>query len=403
MPFATGVNKQLRYKVEATFGLAPGATGAQLLRRVTSGLRLGKEGYQSNEIASNQQVTDMRHGMRRVEGAIEGELSPGTYKDFIAACVRRAWTPVTAITGASITVAGSGPTYTITRAAGSYLTDGIKVGMIVRLTAGSFNAANLNKNLKVIALTATIATVMPLNGVALFAEGPIASATMTIPGKITYVPTSAHTNLSYAIEHWHSDISRSHLYRGCKVNELAFQCQPGGMARLSTSFIGQDVTRAGTVYYTTPTAETTVGVISPVSGLFTLNGAAFGALTGLDLTVSGNLEAAQVIGSTIAPDVFPGRVTAAGRFSAYFENGTLPDFFDNESEIALLYALAASSAANADFVAMALPRIKVGGADDSDGEKGLVLTLPFTGLFNSAGGSGVASEATTFWMQDSLA
>ena len=40
MTIAAGVAKQLRYKVEATFGTAPGASGAQVLRRVNSNLDL---------------------------------------------------------------------------------------------------------------------------------------------------------------------------------------------------------------------------------------------------------------------------------------------------------------------------------------------------------------------------
>jgi hypothetical protein len=94
----------------------------------------------------------MRHGVRSVEGTINGELSPGTWKDFIAAAVRKAFAATTAITSLSITIAGAGPTYTVTRASGSFLTDGVKAGDVVRLTAGSFNAANLNKNLWVLSL-----------------------------------------------------------------------------------------------------------------------------------------------------------------------------------------------------------------------------------------------------------
>ena len=166
MTIATGVAKQLRYKAESTWGAAPTAGGAQLLRRVTSDLDLKKQTYQSAEIRSDYQVSDMRHGIRSVEGGINGELSAGTFKDFLAAAVRRAFTTVTAITGASITIAGTGPTYTVTRAAGSWLTDGVKIGQIGRLTAGAFNAANLNKNLLVLAESALVLTVQPLNGVA---------------------------------------------------------------------------------------------------------------------------------------------------------------------------------------------------------------------------------------------
>jgi hypothetical protein len=176
MTIATGVNKRLKYKVEGTWGTVPAAGSAQLLRRVSSTLNLKKRTFESNEIVSHMQRVDYRHGVRSVEGSINGELSPGTYKDFMAAAVRRAYAAVSAISGLSITISGTGPTYTVARSAGSWLTDGVKVGQVGRLTAGSFNAANLNKNLVPLAVTALNLTVMPGNGVALVAEGPIASS-----------------------------------------------------------------------------------------------------------------------------------------------------------------------------------------------------------------------------------
>lgn len=403
MTIGTGVNKQIRYKVESTFGTAPGASGAQLLRRTSSTLGLKKDSYQSNEIVSHQQISDLRHGMRRVEGSIAGHLSPGTYKDLIAATLRRAWTAVSAMTSLSITVAGSGPTYTLTDGANNFLTDGVKVGMVVKLTAGSFNAANINKNLLVTAVTATVVTVMPLNGVALVAEGPIASATLSVPGKLTYAPVSGHTNESFSIEHWHADLSRSHLFRGCKFGEMSFQYRPGGNADVSFNVIGQDVTRGGSAYFTSPTAETASGVISPVSGLILVNGAVAGNLTGMSYSVNGGLEGLQVIGSNVMPDVVPGRLVVSGQLSAYFEAGTLHDAFDDESEIAILYALATGSAAAADFVSFAMSRVKLSGADDGDNEKALQLTVPFSALLNTAGGTGNAHEQTSFWTQDSQA
>jgi hypothetical protein len=50
-----------------------------------------------------------------------------------------------------------------------------------------------------------------------------------------------------------------------------------------------------------------------------------------------------------------------------------------------------------------LPRVKVGGADVDDGDKSLVRTLPFTALYNDAGGAGSSSEQTTISVQDSQA
>jgi hypothetical protein len=232
MSLGTGVGKQVRYKLETTWATPPGASGAQILRRVTSDLALKKATFESGELLSTYQRQDFRHGTKSVEGTINGELSPGTYKDLLGAVLRRAPTTVTAISSLSITIAGTGPTYNVTRSTGDFLTGGIKAGMVVRLTAGTFNAANLNKNLVVCSLTATVLTVMPLNGVALVAEGPIASATLTVPGKVNFVPTTGHLNQSFAFEHYHSDISpvQSERFDGCKINQTDLAFPPQGMS-----------------------------------------------------------------------------------------------------------------------------------------------------------------------------
>ena len=128
MPIAAGVFKQLAYKAETVYGTIPSASGAQSLRRVSSDLSLTKDTYQSNEIRADQQIADFRHGVRRVSGKVTGELSPRTYQDFFAAALRRNFSAGVSATSVSLTIAGTGPTYTITRATGSYLTDGFKVG-----------------------------------------------------------------------------------------------------------------------------------------------------------------------------------------------------------------------------------------------------------------------------------
>jgi hypothetical protein len=403
MTIATGVNKQLKYKVESVWGTVPAAASSQRLRRVTSTLNLRKQTFESNEIASHVQRVDYRHGIRSVEGAISGELSPGTYKDFVAAAVRRAYAAITAITGASITIAGAGPTYTVTRAAGSWITDGIKIGQVGRLTAGSFNAANLNKNLVVLSFTALVLTVMPVNGVALVAEGPIASSTWTPTGKVTFAPTSGHTDLSYSFEHWHADLSISEVFSGCKVSRLRLGVPPSGMAMLGLDFLGKDITTAGAEYFTSPTAETSTGIAAAPNGILLAQGASIATLTGLDLTLDGNMTAVPVIGSTTYADVAEGRIVVSGTFTGLFDAATLRDYFINETEISLVAVLPVSSAAGADFVAVTLPRVKVGGADLDDGDKSLVRTLPFVGLYNAAGGAGTTSEQTTISFQDSQA
>lgn len=400
---ATGLFKRVKYKAEVTFGTIPAAPSAQLLRRVTSSLDLAKQTYQSNEIRTDLQISDFRHGVRSVAGAVNGELSAKTYADFFAAAVKRAFAAVAAISGASITIAGAGPTYTLTRAAGSFLTDGIKIGDVVQLSVGVFNAANIGKNLMITALTATVATVFVVNGVALVAEGPIVSSTFTVIGKKTFIPTTGHLDQSFSIEHYFSDLVASEVFSGCKVDKLDVQLPPTGMATVAISFMGQNVTTAGAEYFTSPTAATTTGTLASVNGVLRANGTSYATLTGLSLSINPALSSAPVVGSNTVPFLFPGSVVVSGQFTAYFSDTVLRDAFLNETEIDLMAVFTADNTASADFISFVIPRLKVGGAAKNDGQGGIIQTFPFTALFNKNGGVGIATEQTTISIQDAQA
>jgi hypothetical protein len=406
MTVGTGVSKNLRYKAETTWGVAPSAAGAQSLRRVESSLDLRKQTYQSAEIRTDFQVSDMRHGVRSVEGAIRGELSSATWEDFFAAALRRDFTAVTDISlgATTLTIAASGDFYTITRSAGSYITDGMKVGNVIRITGGAFNANNMNHNFLVVELTATVATVLVLNGETLTAEGPIGSGVINFPGKKTFVPTTGHTDKSFGIEHYFSDLDESELFLGCKISRVGLELPATGLSMIAMDMLGKDVTvnsGANAPYYTSPTAETTTGVMAAVNGALIVQGLKVATVTGLTMNLNGNMSADAVVGSNTYPDIFEGRVVVDGQFTAFFENITLRDYFINETEVSLVVALTASNADAADFLAITLPRIKVGGAAKDDGEKGLVQTLPFTALYNSTGGASNKHEQSTIAIQDS--
>lgn len=403
MPNAHGSAKQVRYKKESAWGVAPGASGAQLLRRVTRVPNVKRTISESDEIASHRQRTGIRLGVRSVEDAFAGKLSPGTYKDFLATAVRRAFTTVTAISALSITIAGSGPSYTVTRGAGSWLTDGIKFGQVGRLTAGAFNAANLNKNLAVISLTATVLTVIPMNGVALVAEGPIASATWTPTGKITYAPASAHTDESYAIEDWHSDASLSELYLGEKLSELSITVPDDGNVDIAMNFIGCDVQTSASQYYTTPTAETSTPICHSSCGVIIAPTGELAIVTAFGISLKGNPTGEPAVGRTSYVAIDQGRILVDANISAYFPDATLRDYFLNETEVNIIGIFGGSELAGADFVGFTLPLVKLTSADKDDGDKPVIRTFSLASQYNAAGGTGVQSEQTSIYVQDSLA
>jgi hypothetical protein len=407
MGLAQGTNKEIRFKRQASKGTVAGTSAGQKLRRVTGGFELQKETYNTaDEITSTRQMLSSRHGVKLVNGSLNGLLSPGTYSDMVSALLRRDYAAVSAITSLSITIAGSGP-YTVTRASGDFLAGGIKVGMVVRLTAGTFNAANLNKNLLVTGVTATVITCVPLNGVALVAEGPIASATVAVPGKVTYVPSTGHTNVYYGIEEWYPDADAtgvSELSNDVKVGSASFSLPGSGNATIDLSFMGLSQTRATSVYFTSPTAETTTDVLVAASGALYVGGVAQAIITDLNMEVSANQTAADgVVGSTTRPDIFDGKVTVTGSFTAYFDSVTIANAFVNETETSILSALTAGTTAAADFKTIYLPRIKVNTDTVDDGEVGLKRTYNFEAIYNAAGGAALATQQTTIQVQDSAA
>jgi translation initiation factor 1 (eIF-1/SUI1) len=403
MGAASGVFKQVTYKAETTYGVMPTATAAQAMRRVTSSLNLSKDTYQSNEIRADFQVADMRHGLRKVGGTIAGELSAKTYADFLAAALKKDFVAGATVTGASITIGGTAGAWTITRAAGSFLTDGVKIGDVVRLTAGVFNASNLNKNILVTGVTALVLTGVVLNASVLVAEGPIASATVTVVGKKTMVPQTGHTDKSFSIEHWHPDVPASEVFTGCKVSKMSFSLPATGMATVSTEFMGKDATPSTTQYFTSPTTATTTGCMAAVNGVVMVGSATGGTITGMTLDIASAQSGEPGIGSNTTDQQATGRVIVTGQITAKFDSVALRDAFYNETEISAYAVFTANNAANSDFVGFSIGRLKLTGADKDDGEKILIQTIPFQALLNTSGGAALASDLTTISVQDSAA
>lgn len=401
---AQGVSKQTRFKRQTAKGTIATTAAGQVLRRQTSVFELQRESFSTaDEITSVQQVVSVRLGPKAVKGTLNGLLSPGTYSDPLSALLRRDFTAVTTITGLALTVAGAGPTYTITRGAGSWITDGIKVGYVVRITAVA-NASNLNKNLFVVSLTATVLTVIVVNGSALVAEGPTAASAVSVPGKVTWAPGTGHTQIYFTFEEWFPDVPYSERFQDCRVGSAQLTLPGQGNATIQMAIDGLDYTTGTAAYYTAPTSETTSETCNASSGVMLVNGTAVATITDLQFTIDGNQSLADpVVGNNVRPDVFVGKVGASGQFTAYFDSSTNQDNFAGEVDVALAGVLPNGSLAAADFIAWALPKLNITAASPADGETGLKRTYRFMAEYNAAGGAGATTNQTTLQIQDSLA
>lgn len=404
MAVSQGINKQLAYKKQTAKGSSASGSGGQLLRRETASFQKMKDTYSSNEIVSHQQHVGDKHGIAKSQASINGNLSPLTYSALIGSLLRKDFAATSAITGLSLTIAGSGP-YTLTRATGDFLTGGIKVGDVVRITAGTYTGTARDINLLVTGVTSTVLTVVTLNGLTLSAQGPVASSTVTVMGKKAWVPTSGHTNDYYTFEEWYSDLSKSHTYPDVQITKADFSLPPTGNATIALSALGLGQrTKGGTQVLTSPTAETSSEILAAVNGLILIGGTNLVTVTSMSLSIDSQSNHGEAtIGSNTVTDIQKGDVKVTGSFSVLYENDTISDIFDAETATSIVAVITDNDDNDADFVSFTMSRVKIFSDDVDDGKKQLVRTYNFTAEINGAGGASLANHQTIISIQDSLA
>jgi hypothetical protein len=334
---------------------------------------------------------------------LQGNLSPGTYSALIGSVIQRDFAAVTPATGVSVTIAGTLNNYTVTRAAGSYLTDGFKIGDVIRLTVGALNALNINKNLMITALSATVATVRAVNGSALAAEGPIAGTTITVFGKKTLAPLSGHTSDYYTQEDWQPDIAQSELFTDVVYGMLDFDFKSNGNATLTVSGPGINRTTGTAQVLTTPTAETSSQVMAGVSGLLLVNGVAQAVVTSMTLKINnGAASMPAVLGSTFAPDISRHITTIDGSFNYLWQDGVIPALFENGTKFQLVFIITTDNTATADFMCFSLSKVQLD-QDTKDSGREIQRSGTISAEINGSGGTALSFDKTIISIQDSLA
>lgn len=90
--YSSGSTVVWKYIVESTFGTTPVTPTMKVLRAKPSKLDLKKETYTTDEVRSDRAISDVRHGMRKVEGSIDGDFLFTEWDDFIEAALQGTWT-----------------------------------------------------------------------------------------------------------------------------------------------------------------------------------------------------------------------------------------------------------------------------------------------------------------------
>ena len=366
------------------------------LRATGRSINLEKNILETAEVRSDRQKSDVRHGFNRVVGAPGFELSLASYDDLLELLAGRAWASVTTVTG--INIASDASAKTFTRASGSFITDGYRVGDVVRVAGFTGGDTGNNGDWTVLAVTATVLTVADPDSL-MTTVGAGASRTITYPGKRLDIGTVLST---MTLERVFAGVVKYQVFKGVAVDKMSLSVKPEAIVGGTFDLLGM----IAAAMSGTPLSSVDAYPRNENTPFAAFDGRMFegatpsliSVVTGVDLSFSNNRSLAAVVGSKTSPDVFEGQVDLTGTLTAFFQDETLLNKFINETESKMIVKLQDPDTPT-DFMTIVLPRVKyTGGMMDPPQMGPVPLNMPFRALVQSglaaAGGNTVASCMT---------
>lgn len=359
MAYQTGRNITVAYALESTFGTLPaGASASKAFRPNSGAMSLTKEAIRSGENRRDGQMTRGRHGSKSVAGSYVGDLSLGSYDDFIQAVFRGTFDTPLALSGLSLTADNSAKTFT--RAAGSWIGDGVRVGDVVRF-GGFTTGQNNSRNFRVTAVTALVLTVAEIPAAVASAQTGI---TLSRPKKLLMglIPRS------FSIEEAEVDIDASEVFTGCRISQMALRLAPNGMSQVTFNVVGQDMQiqqGVNSPFFLTPVATVSIGMTA-VEALIRLGSTDVLDLTGVDLSINLNAAGQPVVGSLITPDVFTNIASVEGSITALRQDVTRVQSFLNEDQLSLHLLFTENESEPKDFCSFFVGNLTLSSATKSE-------------------------------------
>lgn len=387
MPLQSAKNVTVAFKLESAFNTPPGDTGAEYLRFTPSpGLTQSAATIRSNEQRADALQTMGRNGSRSVDGSYAAEASLRSHDTIYEAAMRATWDPALVITEATSGAAASITTTSnkIIGNTGSWITAGLRVGDVIRLTNHA-TAANNNRNLRIkdiSALEITVHETLTVNAVG--------DTGYTITrGKKLSNPASPVKRTFY-VEQNNVDVAGSQVFGGVRWIGFKLTGSPDGMATLEFTALGasMDVLEGSDApYFTSPTVYNSVPLVF-ADAKVNVGGVDIAVATAFELTYAINAALQPVVGSVTSPDVFDNDVTLSGTFSMIRQDFNNVKSFSDETEFELHILLTEPEGEPKDYISFYVPRCKFTDASAPLGGDGAMIeSLPFqTGAQTASAG-----------------
>lgn len=330
----TGNLSRLVYVPETLFGTTPATPTGQVLRQKGFTQDAERKYIDNTELRTDSMVPAGRGGALRGKGSVDGWLSYGTYDDLLAAALGNfIWSanvikvkPIVTDTAATLQITAA--TKTITRPAGSFITDGFIVGDYVNLT-GFTNAGNIGM--------ATLATV--------------AALTMTwnaAPTTLVAVDEGANPAGACIVNIRPSfTFERQHLANGLYFPAIGgvingFEMSGKTNAAVEVKFdyiVKQAANETGTSVFTALTAVNTNPLITAWDGSVKNGGVTMANIVGWNVKASRELDIAEVVASSVLYDIQPRATHVTGSIELYFSDYAMYTAMRAETDLDIVIAL----------------------------------------------------------------
>jgi hypothetical protein len=377
---AKGSHRELVFIEETTFGETPSSPTMEKLRTTGDTIALNKNTQTSGELRSDRQITDVRHGNRRVGGDINFELIFGDLDAFLEAAMFSTFSTAYSLSSLDCDVTASSGT--VTRNSGSWIDDGVEVDDVV--TFSGFNDSGNNDTFTVESVTDSDIVVADSTGMA--DETGTTGVGVTTTAEVLTMGTTLKT---FSIEKAFTDISQYAVFRGVGVTTMNLTMQTDGMITGSFSCVGKDMDPiSGTRLDADPTAPSSNNPFNTSQGTIKEAGSSTSIVTSINLTLENSLNPTFALFQESARSLIDGRSNVTGNVTIYVQDETFINKFINETESSLEFS---PTDPDGNKYRFRLPRIKYNGAPlDVQGEGEITPQMPIQALYDDDAGTNLS-------------
>lgn len=404
MGYGTGANRIVSFKRQSALGTIATTSGAAQLRRADFSANWNRSTIENPEIRPDRQKAMARGGMATGDLQWSGPVSPGSQSGFWDALVMGAYqSAVTSGALTNVTAAASAPHFM--RATGSWITDGFRLGQVIRCTGWTTGGvSNNSRNFIITAITATQLTVSTRDGTAVAAKASGDSVTFTAPGKYCYTPQSSFLDAYMTFDEWSPDVDvggRDEVWWDARITGGNFKADPNGNLVSQLNMTALAYQKGNAQYFSSPSAISATDVCSTSTGLLVANGTVIGYATGIDFNIDLKPDMPAVVNASKYPFILASQINVTGTLKALWFDDTFDAAFLAETDIGIYAPFFNGPGAAAEFVNIGLPQTRLFSSKKNDGITSTVREYTYIAGPNASAATGTVQS--TMFVQDSLA